>query len=240
MRKFAISDIHGCAKTFKKLLEDVLDFHKEDELFLLGDYIDRGPNSKGVLDIIIGMINDGYKVKTLMGNHELMMLESYDQNSESSVWRLNGGMATLESFNVAAVIDIPSDYFDFIRSLDDYLLVDEFILVHAGINFNVKRNGKAKKDFLWKVKNPFVDRKSLLWIRDWYDEVDREWLGDRIIIHGHTPQSAFDIQYMHKNLAQFPVLDIDNGCFARFQSGMGSLCAFEMTERKLYFQENIE
>ncbi|MEO0876095.1 MAG: metallophosphoesterase, partial [Bacteroidota bacterium] len=66
MRKFAISDIHGCLKTFEALL-DQIQFTTQDELYLLGDYIDRGPDSKGVIDLIWKMQADGYQVKCLRG-----------------------------------------------------------------------------------------------------------------------------------------------------------------------------
>ncbi|MEL6191798.1 MAG: metallophosphoesterase family protein [Bacteroidota bacterium] len=240
MRKIAISDIHGCSKTLKVLLDKQVGLTSDDELYLLGDYIDRGPDSKGVLDFIMEMRKQGQVVRCLMGNHELMMIESREANKESTVWRLNGGVATIESFGTSTVASIPQQYFDFLYSLEDYILVDEYILVHAGLNFEYKGNGKAKKDFLWKIKNPFLDRKSLFWLRNWHDNIDRDWLGSRVIIHGHTPISSYDIQKMNHNLEELPVLDIDNGCFAKFQAGMGHLCAYDMTNRKLYFQQNIE
>jgi len=71
MRQIAISDIHGCARTFQALL-DKIQLSTNDQLYLLGDYIDRGPDSKGVIDTILGLINAGYRVQTLMGNHEKM------------------------------------------------------------------------------------------------------------------------------------------------------------------------
>ncbi|MCC6412552.1 MAG: metallophosphoesterase, partial [Saprospiraceae bacterium] len=64
MKKYAISDIHGCNKTFLALLEN-LDFSKADELYLLGDYVDRGPDSKGVFDTIFRLQSEGYKVQCL-------------------------------------------------------------------------------------------------------------------------------------------------------------------------------
>jgi serine/threonine protein phosphatase 1 len=240
MRKIAISDIHGCSKTFRAMLEDVLQFSKEDKLYLLGDYVDRGPDSKGVLDYIMELKADDYQVHCLMGNHEAMMLEARVLKEETPVWRFNGGIATMQSFSATSISQIPQHYFDFLNEMEDYMLVDDYILVHAGLNFQAAPDNRGKRDFLWKVKNPLVDRKSLLWIRDWYDEIDRDWLGERIIIHGHTPISEAEIRGMREELKRLPVLDIDNGCFARYQTGMGSLCAFDMTNHKLYFQENIE
>ena len=69
MRRFAVSDIHGCHKTFRNLL-DRLALTRDDELYLLGDFIDRGPGSKQVIDTVLALADDGYCVSSLMGNHE--------------------------------------------------------------------------------------------------------------------------------------------------------------------------
>ena len=69
MNKFAISDIHGCAKNFKALL-DRISLSLGDELYLLGDYIDRGPDSKGVIDHVWQLQKTGHTVHCLCGNHE--------------------------------------------------------------------------------------------------------------------------------------------------------------------------
>ncbi len=73
MRKLAIGDIHGCNKTFKALL-DQINLSKDDELTLLGDYIDRGPDSKGVIDTIINLQSSGYQVRALRGNHDIQKM----------------------------------------------------------------------------------------------------------------------------------------------------------------------
>ena len=69
MHRFAISDIHGCAKTFEALLDRIA-LSTQGELYLLGDYLDRGPDSKGVLDLIFRLQREGYAVHCLRGNHE--------------------------------------------------------------------------------------------------------------------------------------------------------------------------
>ena len=76
--RFAIGDIHGCLKTLKALVENEIQLGKDDELFFVGDFIDRGPDSKGVLDYIGSLIRDGYKIQSVMGNHEEMLLESLE------------------------------------------------------------------------------------------------------------------------------------------------------------------
>ena len=69
-RRIAIGDIHGCSKTFKLLIENEIQLNKNDQLFLLGDYIDKGKRSKEVLDYILHLIESGFSVFPLMGNHE--------------------------------------------------------------------------------------------------------------------------------------------------------------------------
>ncbi|MEP6597398.1 MAG: metallophosphoesterase, partial [Ginsengibacter sp.] len=75
-RIFAIGDIHGCSKTFRKLLIEKINIQKSDEIYCIGDYIDRGEDSKGVIDFISQMRDKNYQIHTLRGNHEEMMLHS--------------------------------------------------------------------------------------------------------------------------------------------------------------------
>jgi len=238
-RKIAVSDIHGCVKTFRKLLEERLSLTRSDELYLLGDFVDRGPDSKGVLDYIMELMEEGYQVECLMGNHEQMMLNASQDDEDIDVWLLNGGKASLDSFGVEDVDDIPEKYFKLIRNFKYYLEVDGYILVHAGLNFH-PTTPLEDSDFIWKVIQPFRDIKSMLWIRDWYQDIDKDWLRGRIIVHGHTPISDDAISSMQQQWNQIPALDIDNGCFITFQDGMGQLCAFNMTNQKLLFQRNVE
>ena len=119
MKKFAISDIHGCNITFKALLEKI-DFQKTDELYMLGDYVDRGPNSKGVIDAILELQKEGYFVKCLMGNHEEAMIKARKDMQMLYNWLEWGGRETLESFGTRIVHEIPQKYWDFMDSLDFY------------------------------------------------------------------------------------------------------------------------
>jgi serine/threonine protein phosphatase 1 len=228
MQKIAISDIHGCNDTFQRLLEK-LALTAGDELYLLGDYIDRGPDSKGVLDTIFLLQQQGLAIHCLKGNHEQMMLDAMDGVEDDAMdhWLVNGGITTLESFLVNGKLIVEDKYLQFLSNLEFYYEVDEYILVHAGLNF--------------KVPLPLSEEISMLWIRDWYHNLNRNWLGDRIIIHGHTPIPKEEIQNQFKNLEKLPVLNIDGGCVHKGKRrGVGYLCAFDMTDRKLYFQDNME
>ena len=226
MNKYAVSDIHGCLKTFKALLTK-LDFSKQDELYLLGDYIDRGPDSKGVIDYIWHLQDQGYQVACIRGNHEQMLLDCVNHEDKFLLWEYNGGDTTMLSFGGRHLSAIPAPYLTWLAALPYYLEVDQYILVHAGFKFD--------------MPNPFDEKQAMIWQRDWYDRIDYHWLGDRIIIHGHTPLSQVGIQDMVKHVKRRPVIDIDNGCvFWARHSGMGRLCALELNTHQLHFQKYID
>jgi serine/threonine protein phosphatase 1 len=224
-RILAITDIHGCARTFQALLDKIA-LTQSDQLYLLGDYVDRGPDSKGVIDIIIWLQTEGFQVHCIPGNHEELMLEAVADPYDIRRWIAAGGKSTMDSFNAKEMGDIPQLYVDFLKNMPTYIATDAYIFVHAGLNF--------------RREDPFADKRDMTWIRSWYDEVDYEWLGNRIVIHGHTPISRGQIRTQLNNLEIQQFIDIDNGCvfFQRAaQYEMGSLCAFDLTNRTLEFME---
>lgn len=230
MHKFAISDIHGCRKTFLALLDKIA-FSKNDELFLLGDYVDRGPDSKGVLDVIFDLQKNGYTVRCLRGNHEAILLRSMYDLTGLDNWLQTDGKMTMDSFGVENAGDIPERYLEFLRELDYFFEVDGYILVHAGLNFN--------------LFDPLEDQRDLLVIRRWYDAVRYDWLGERIILHGHTPIPFYEIENQLANLERARYLDLDAGCVFvpprhTDRDALGRLCAFDITNRRLTFQKNVE
>ncbi len=225
MRRIAISDIHGCARTFRKLLHTIA-LTKDDHLFLLGDYIDRGPDSKGVLDTIFQLQREGFRLTCLKGNHEEGLEWALTSEAHFAHWLYWGGDATLASFGLSHPARIPEPYLDFLRTRPLFHLSDEWILVHAGLNF--------------RASDPFADRRALLWIRDWYGEIDYAWLGDRYIVHGHTRSTMPHIRAMRAQLDQQRVQNIDCGCFDLVTPGAGHLCAFDLDARTLWFEPNID
>jgi serine/threonine protein phosphatase 1 len=226
MSKFVISDIHGCLKTFEAMLDKIA-FSKKDTLFLLGDYIDRGPDSKGVLDLIFKLQDEGYDLRCLLGNHEEKLIQTLTEEETYRNWLYYGGEQALESFGVAHPSEIPEKYFDFIKKLPRFFEVENYILCHAGMNF--------------KIENPFEDTNALIWIRHWYEQINYEWLGNRIIVHGHQPTVDSDMKTMLKNLHENQYLDIDCGCFKPEScTGNGILACFELEKQELYFQKCID
>jgi serine/threonine protein phosphatase 1 len=225
-RTLVISDIHGCLKTFQYLLEKTLHLTKEDKLYLLGDYIDRGPDSKGVIDHIISLSQNGFQIYPLRGNHEQMLLDSYYELPliEQS-WLKNGGTSTLESFGVTETKKIPSHYIAFFSSLKNYIELENFILIHAGLNF--------------KINNPFDDSEAMLWIRQY--TVDPSKVNDKILIQGHTPTSMENIKnsiILRKNTHR---IFLDNGCvYGNTHPDMGNLCCLNLEDMSLVYCKKID
>ncbi len=226
MRKFAITDIHGCIQSFKTLVQEGIQLTTEDELYLLGDYIDRGPDSKGVIDFIFQLQEEGHFVRCLRGNHEQLLLDSMKAGTpkqEIHLWLTQGGKETLDSFNAELADQIDPKYLDFFNGLEYYFEVDQFLLVHAGFNF--------------RSNQPFQDKHAMLWIRRF--PIDEQLLGDRIIVHGHTPTQWPMIEATVKS-PYSKVIDIDNGCVYHYKGqGLGGLLAYDLTNREVYRQEYI-
>jgi serine/threonine protein phosphatase 1 len=228
--RFVLGDIHGCITTFRKMVEDHLHLTGDDLLFLLGDYIDRGPDSKSVLDYIMFLQEEGFRVIPLLGNHEYMLLQSIGSEDFFDLWLTNGCQATLRSFGVNpdhlrqrdSIFSIPGEYFMFLRRLSSYAETDGYFLVHAGINDH--------------AENVLEDTESMIWSRD--EIYNAAFLKGRMLIHGHTPQSLGTIQHRLNNPDE-KILCLDNGCVYKGRLGLGNLVALDLDDRELFVQENI-
>jgi serine/threonine protein phosphatase 1 len=221
LNRYAISDIHGCNKTFRYLVQNVLQVKPEDELYLLGDYIDRGPDTKGVLDFVMELQEKHYQVSTLMGNHEDMMLQALEGTEYLNHWYMNGGHQTLASFDVNDIREIPEKYWRFLHQLDSYVELEDYLLVHAGFDF--------------ESPNPFQNEKAMLWIRDF--KLDENYTKGKTIVHGHTPIPYFEIEDAAAD-ATNKIIDIDSGCV--FKMRMGHLTALNLDTRRLHVVRNME
>ncbi|NVM21575.1 MAG: serine/threonine protein phosphatase [Desulfobacterales bacterium] len=173
-RIFAVGDIHGCLDKLLSLMEIIdIDFEK-DVLAFIGDYIDRGPNSKDVVDYLIDLDRLGAGMVFLKGNHELM-LQHYLSGSDKFTFLLNGGQATLDSYlksaHRAEDNPIPPRHLDFFDNLRLYYETDEYIFVHAGLKENISLEEQDEWDMLW-IREEFI-----------YSDFD---FGKRVIF-GHTP-----------------------------------------------------
>lgn len=228
MKTYVIADIHGCFNTFDKMLNKI-GLTTNDELILLGDYIDRGPHSIKVIDKIIQLKDSGYNLTCLTGNHEQMMLDSIKNYKTSTIWTHNGGDKVLEELGIEEAKDIPQKYLDFANNLLFHYEKDDYIFVHAGLRF-LPLFGN----------NPLENKSSLVWTRNWENQLFlMDWLNGRKVVYGHTPQSKQDILDRFENFSNFPVLNIDNGCVFQYQN-YNSLCCYNITDFELYFVENCD
>ncbi len=230
-RRFVIGDVHGCFKTLKQLVSMELRVNPEDEVYFLGDYIDRGPFSREVLDYIIDLKWQGYKIFPLCGNHENMLIRALEDERALDIWFRNGAEFTLKSFGLSPdrnwgyenLAQVPPHYITFMRSLPYYYELDNYILVHAGLNF--------------RRENVFEDTDSMLWIRDFkYDEQKAK---GKVIVHGHTPMPAISLK---NNLRrkESKVLNLDAGCVYSHLPGYGYLMAMDLDSKDCFIQKCID
>ena len=184
---FVFGDIHGCLSSFNALLE-FLDPGKDDVVVTLGDYIDRGPASRGVVERLIQLQSE-INLVALKGNHEFMMEDARKGPPASSFWRLNGGIETLESYRTRTLLEVPESHWDFFQKLKPYHCIDNFLLTHA-----TPTADKAPEDW---------DTEDLYWrrFRDLEERPD-----GRILVCGHTPQSNRLPKFEKKHLC------LDTGC----------------------------
>ena len=235
--QWVIPDIHGCFHTLKNLLENHIRPSKDDELFFLGDLIDRGKHSKEVLDYLIDLEHQGFTVKAIKGNHETYFLNAFKNETTFNpsflgkkhskaylFWMKFGGKETLDSFGVKTTKDIPEHYVHWIEKLPYYYVTDHYVMVHAGLNFS--------------IKNPFEDTDFML-INTQFTVIP-EKIGNRIVIHGHIPLSMEGIETLIKERETYHFICLDNGCYYENIDTYGSLLALHLNSLQLVSQPNID
>lgn len=213
-RLFAIGDIHGCFQQFKKMIEKI-DLEKGDRVVLLGDYIDKGSHSKEVIDYIFKLRKKGFDVITLMGNHELMLLDALADKSLRPAWAKKRGFETMLSFAILSLDELDEKYVSFFKSLLYYYSFEDFLFVHAGFDD--------------AVMDPFVESKEMT--HNAKDHYTHPLLKDKTIIHGHRPMKSKQCKDMIKSGSK--VIDLDSGAVYSHK-GYGKLTAIEVYSRKIY------
>lgn len=216
-RLFAIGDIHGCFNSFKKLIEEKIQITKNDKIVLLGDYIDRGSQSKEVIDYIIELKEKGFEIIPLKGNHEAMLIDAFDDEKLNSIWFLNGGTETLKSFGISSLAKLETKYLDFFRNLKLFFEIENYLFVHAGFND--------------EIENPFNDSYHMIWkCRENYTHPT---LRDKTIVHGHCviPSITCDDRIKKNN----SVINLDTGCVYSNHSRLGRLTSLGIYTRTIHF-----
>lgn len=229
-RRFAISDIHGCLKTLEKMVWEVMKLTPDDQLFLLGDYINRGPSSAGVLDFIIDNQRLGYQIYPLRGNHEAMLLESWDDFCSLKHTKSN------ENFRdwvndpklVAENDQLAPRFIQFLNNLPYYYELNDFYLVHAGFDFELG------------VPNGLEDFERMIWVR--FFVPDYTILKRKPIVHGHVTRSLDEIKEAIKD--RIGAIPLDNGCYKSlrdiYNPYFGHLCGLNLDTYELMVVENID
>jgi serine/threonine protein phosphatase 1 len=171
---YAVGDIHGCLDQLKSLIEACRQHAdgRRMRLVFLGDYIDRGPDSAGVVRFVLTLQTEAPDaVITLKGNHEAWAVGVADGDMQAGIWLRNGGGATLRSYGVTDVSGLPPPHLNWMRSLRLTYDDGRRLFVHAGVDPRKPLDAQREEDLLW-IREPFLDDQ-----RDY----------GRLIVHGHTP-----------------------------------------------------
>lgn len=203
---FAVGDIHGCLRPLEDLLDKLPIDWEEDYLVFLGDYIDRGPDSRLVLETIMALKEaHPERVICLLGNHEWMLLR-YLRGYDQELYLLNGGDVTLAQFLRDGIVEVPPKHISFLRSLLPYWETERYIFVHAGLRPGIPLTKQRLED--------------LLFIRGEFIHSDYDW--GKMVIFAHTPFS--------RPLVAPNKIGIDTGCVYG-----GELTALVLPEVDFYF-----
>lgn len=205
---YAIGDVHGCLGQLlalhDRILADAQERGGDTLVVMLGDYVDRGPQSAAVIDFLLEPPPAGVERICLCGNHELMMLDHLSRPAQSVQWLGYGGAETLFSYGIEVDAyrnasgdvqhqmlhdHIPDTHRTFMKNLPSLLATPNAVFTHAGLRDGLALSEQVETDLLWRRYRP--------------DEANS---GFALLVHGHTPQEQ-------------PVnlpgrICIDTGCFA--------------------------
>jgi len=205
---YAIGDVHGCLEQLLALeaaiAEDGQGIDGEKWLVTIGDHVDRGPDSRGVIEHVMGPPPSGFRRFSLLGNHEAMLLDFLSNPLAHAYYLEEGGLATLRSYDIALdyppfrsasepaahlAAAFPPAHADFIADLPVYLSLPGWLFVHAGIRPGIPLAMQTDDDLVW-IRAPFLTS---------------QLTGGLRVVHGHTPGRDI-VTTPHR-------IDIDTHCF---------------------------
>ena len=228
MSTYAIGDIHGCLDELKTLHHNLIreaDLQPYDTLVFVGDYVDRGPDSKGVIDYLIGL-SQSQKCVFLMGNHEDMMLWylGIDHGNDTgplqgqqlaNVWLPNGGRTTMQSYGVDDLVDfhnsggtrerlveiVGEQHIDFLMGLQYSYIEGSHLFVHAGVS-PLGAEAKTPREAVEESTDEI-----LLWDRESFHRPNN--FGT--MVYGHTPNRT-GVRWLHRKEGDPFNVGTDVGC----------------------------
>ena len=192
---YAVGDIHGRLDLLRSLLKQIeadAAAHADARhraLIFLGDYVDRGPDSRGVVADLTEGQRQGFDTHFLKGNHEAILLDFLQNPWHLEHWLINGGQATMESYGVdtralagrgappeawrqAFAAALPQSHLRFFRNLKLSVAFGDYLFVHAGVRPGVPFAEQSETDLIW-IRSPFLDHAGPF---------------GKIVVHGHTPE----------------------------------------------------
>jgi len=198
---YAVGDIHGRLDLLASLLSlielDARASRHADRrtLIFLGDYVDRGPDSRGVVERLITDLPQGFDTHFLKGNHEAILLDFLDDAWRLDHWLMNGGEETMRSYGVdterlaqlgapaeawrqAFAEALPEPHLRFFRDLQLSVSFGDYLFVHAGLRPGVPLAAQSEADLIW-IRGPFLSHADPF---------------DKIVVHGHTPGEQPEIR----------------------------------------------
>lgn len=208
-RFLVVGDIHGCRDELCVLL-DALEPSGEDVLCFLGDYVDRGPDPKGVIDRLLQLRREGPRCRFLRGNHEDMFLSYLGLGGRyGDAFLYNGGGVTLESYGMSGLpcekarLALPEEHEQFLLGLELMVRKDRFLCVHAGVNPRRPLENQDPEDLLW-IRQEFLAARLPFSV---------------VVVFGHTP--CRDVEWgLHRKIGldtglvygnKLSCLDLDSG-----------------------------
>lgn len=192
-RLFVFGDLHGHINKLEALLKQIRTVFRpdKDKYVFVGDYIDKGPDSKKVVQRLLELSYSGVKTVFLVGNHESMLLDDYLSGKRPHFFLNNGGLSTLKSYGLHKTkpkdTRFPPEHMKFFNNLRLYYRESGYLFVHAGLRPGIPLKQQSVHD--------------LLWIREEFYEQDHDW--EDWIIFGHTP--------FHNPFLKGKLIGIDTG-----------------------------
>ncbi|MEO0399947.1 MAG: metallophosphoesterase family protein [Pseudomonadota bacterium] len=192
LRLYAVGDVHGCADLLDAIVKAIRDDHaaqRDDaalKLIFLGDYVDRGPDSRGVVERLCALAAEPIETVFLKGNHEAAMLDFLAAPDDHDAWLDWGGVETIESYGVdagaaraaQAIADdlaaaLPDSHRNFLQTLALHHEEADYYFAHAGVRPGVPLADQTERD--------------LLWIREAFHRAEPNERPEKTVVHGHHP-----------------------------------------------------